>query len=291
MSWEELAVDYCALTLAVVLIWHPIRIPSGGGQWSAVNLAEEMKTLQYGEEVNFGVNPLALHQGFHIFKKIIQTLGHELIQMGGKKGVPMIVSFMDLPEVFKGLNIRFTPTERGNLEIEDVNLLVQKMGSRLVKRHTGRDLQHKSLSEIGAYIYQMSLPVEREEDPGPVMTVNKRRKTSTELGPRQMKNCGKDIINYVSKNMCVNDEDATPYIVAALKESRSADSLNTVSRSLFGNAFCNESDSVLDFISDHVSVRESLLLLPKRNIIFTDERNLSDGAKILKQLPSVYSRI
>ena len=106
-----------------------------------------------------------------------------------------------------------------------------------MKHHTGRDLQYKSLSEIGAYIYQMYLPVERKEDPGSVMTVNKRRKTSTELGPRQIKNSGKEIINYVSKNMCVNDEDATPYIVAALKESRTADSLNTISRSLFGNTY------------------------------------------------------
>jgi hypothetical protein len=98
-------------------------------------------------------------------------------------------------------------------------------------------------------------------DPGPEITVNKRRKISSELGPKQMSNCGKEIVNYVIQNVCVKDEDASPYLIAA----------RTISRSLFGCACQNESDSVFDFISDHVRVKESLLLLPKRNIIFTDE--------------------
>jgi hypothetical protein len=43
ISWRDLAMDFCALTLAIVLIWHPLRVPSGGGQWSANRLSEEMK--------------------------------------------------------------------------------------------------------------------------------------------------------------------------------------------------------------------------------------------------------
>jgi hypothetical protein len=271
MSEEDLAIDYCAVTVAVVLIWHPERVPLGGGQWSAAKLSEEMRTLQYGEEVNLQVNPLALHQGLHIFKKFIRLLGHDLIQMGGKKGIPMIASFMGLAEVFNGLNIKFFVSQRREMEVENVNLLVQQMAYKLVKRHCGRELQFKSLSEIAAYIYQKSLPVERELDPGPEILVNKRRKMSTQLGPRQMSNCGKEIVNYVIQNLCVKDEEATPYIIAALKDSRTLTSLDTISRSIFGVACRNESDSVLDFISDHVRVKESLLLLPKRNIIFTDE--------------------
>jgi hypothetical protein len=57
--------------------------------------------------------------------------------------------------------------------------------------------------------------------------------------------------------------------IAALRETPK--SLGTISRSLFGNAWSNESDSVLDFVSDHVRVKLSLLLVPKRNIIFADE--------------------
>ena len=81
---DALAIDYCALTLAVILVWHPTRIPPGGGQWSAKVLAAEMKLNEYGDSSNFTVNPLALHQGFHILKKSIRSLGHELVQMGGE---------------------------------------------------------------------------------------------------------------------------------------------------------------------------------------------------------------
>jgi hypothetical protein len=69
--------------------------------------------------------------------------------------------------------------------------------------------------------------------------------------------------------MCVKDGDASPYLIAALRET--ANSLRTISRSLFGCACQNKSDSVFDSISDHVRVKESLLLLSKRNIIFTDD--------------------
>lgn len=260
MSMEELAVDYCAMTLAIVLVWHPLRVPSGGGEWSASKLSEEMMSGQYGDDVNFSVNPLALHQGFHIFKKFIRILGHDLIQMGGKKGIPMIISFMGLPEVFNGLNIRFIHTTRKELRIEEVTLMIAQVAFKLIKRQTGRDLQFKSLSEIGAHIYQMSLPTERDTDPGPEVIVNKRRKTSRELGPKQLSNYGKEIVNYVFQNICIKDEDATPYVIAALRECRALD-----------DTYINKSDSVLDIISDHVRVKESLLLLPKRNIIFTDE--------------------
>jgi hypothetical protein len=84
MSEEALAINYCALTLAIVLVWHPMRFPNGGGQWSAAKLSQEMKILQYGEDVNFQVNPLALHQGFHIFKKYIRILGPD--SNGREKG-------------------------------------------------------------------------------------------------------------------------------------------------------------------------------------------------------------
>lgn len=269
MYWTELAVDYCALTLAVVLVWYPLRVPSGGGQWSASGLSEEMLKLQYGEEINMMVNPLALHQGLHLFKKFVRILGHELITMSGKKGVAMILSFMDLPEVFNGLNIKFCNTERDDMEMQDINVLIEQMGQRLVKRHSGRELHFKSLSELGAHIYQLSLPVDREVDSGHEVSVNKRRKTSSELGEKQMSNCGKEILNYVIDNLCVRSEDPTPYLIAALRGTQM--SRSTILRSIFGYACTDETDSVLNIISDHVSVKESLLLLPKRNIIFTDE--------------------
>jgi DNA-directed RNA polymerase subunit M/transcription elongation factor TFIIS len=155
----------------------------------------------------------------------------------------MISSFMGLAEVFNGFNDKFFVSRRKEMEVENVNLLVQQMAYKLVKRHCGRELQFKTLSEI-AYIYQKSLPVERELDPGPEIPDNKKRKTSTQLGPRQRSNCGNDTVNYVIDHLCVKDEEATPYIIAALKESRILTSLDTLSRRIFGVTCRNESDSV-----------------------------------------------
>jgi hypothetical protein len=109
------------------------------------------------------VNPLALHQGLNLFKKHNRILGHDLISMSGNKGVTLIVSFMDLPEVFNGLNIKIVVKERRHMEFTEVNSLLEQMGQKLTTRHNGRNLYFKSLSELGAHIYQMSLPVDQYE--------------------------------------------------------------------------------------------------------------------------------
>ena len=83
--------------------------------------------------MNVSVNPLALHQGLNLFKKYIRILGHDLISMSGKKGVTVIVSFMDLPEVFNGLNIKFVVKERRHMEFAEVNSLLEQMGQKWEK--------------------------------------------------------------------------------------------------------------------------------------------------------------
>ena len=114
------AVDYCTLTLAVVLVWHPVRIPPGG-QWSPDMLSSEMKNLQYGKLGNFVVNPLALHQSFHLFKKLItKVYGHELILKGRCMNIAVISEFMGLPEVQNGWDIKFIPGDRKSEELDAI---------------------------------------------------------------------------------------------------------------------------------------------------------------------------
>lgn len=272
---ETDALDYCALTLATVLVWHPLRVPSGGGQWSPEMISMEMKALQYGSMGNFVVNPFALHQSFHIFKKSIRLFGHDLIPMGGIRGVAMIAEFMDLPEVSNGWNIKFVESAR---EYSDLNVILGMIGEKakhLIKRLDRRELTFFSLTELGAAIFQRQLPVKRPavlalQEPGSVKT-NKRRKTSDELGQKQLSNCGKDIIGMIKRTTCVNDEDATPYLIAALTQSRSDAALDSISRSIFGSSSINDNDSVLLAIRHNPLVMASINLLPKRNIIFTDE--------------------
>jgi hypothetical protein len=113
-------IDYCAFTLSIVLIWHPLNAPNRGGQWSPDVLSAAMKKMQYGTEGNFVVNPLALHQSFHLFKKTIRSLGHELVQMGGRRNIPMIVEFMGLPEVSNGWDIKFVVGDCNHMELNEI---------------------------------------------------------------------------------------------------------------------------------------------------------------------------
>jgi hypothetical protein len=144
------------------------------------------------------------------------------------------------------------------------------MAAKIVKRYCGRCLHFKSLTELGASIFQRQLPVVRFvlEEPGP-SPVSKRRKTSSELGEKQMNNHGKSVVNMIVETICIKDEPATPYLIAAMK-TRSLSSLNSISKSLFGRDYIEDLHSILHHFTDDTRVIESLKLLPKRNIIFDD---------------------
>ena len=89
------------------------------------------------------------------------------------------------------------------------------------------------------------------------------------MGQKQLNNKGNDVVNMILENICVRNEAATPYLIAAMK-TRSISSLNSISRSLFGSDVEHEK-SVLRCICDNIRVVDSVSLLPKRNIIFTDD--------------------
>ena len=249
-------IDYCAFTLSIVLIWHPLNAPNRGGQWSPDVLSAAMKKMQYGTEGNFVVNPLALHQSFHLFKKTIRSLGHELVQMGGQRNIPMIVEFMGLPEVSNGWDIKFVVGDCNHMELNEIEFNIQEMAAKIVKRYCGRCLHFKSLTELGASIFQRQLPVVRfvPEEPGP-SPVSKRRKTSSELGEKQMSNHGKSIVNMIVETVCIKDEPATPYLIAAMK-TRSLSSLNSISKSLFGRDYIEDLHSILHHFTDDTRVIE-----------------------------------
>ena len=110
-SMDYVGVVYCAFTVATVLVWHPLECPNRSGQWSPTAIADAMKLREHGTDLNFSINPLALHQGFHLFKKSIRNYDHELIPMRSRD-VGMIPYSMDLPEVLHGWDIKFSIQKR-----------------------------------------------------------------------------------------------------------------------------------------------------------------------------------
>ena len=77
---EHIAEEYCALTVAAVIVWHPFQSSNKPGQWSPNSIADAMKLLQYGTDLNFSINPLALHQGLHLLKNKLEITGMSWFQ-------------------------------------------------------------------------------------------------------------------------------------------------------------------------------------------------------------------
>ena len=190
---DSLAREYCAYTAAIVIVLHPIVATLGLGQLSPNELSVEVNNSEYAASPNFAVNPLALHQGFHLFKKSIRKLGHEMIQMGCK-GIPSVAEFMNLPEAEIGWDIVFFHTDKRVLTNSEIMLEVKTTAHSFMSQK-GLMAQHSSLCEIGAALWQRQLPTCRPPPIIPIETPDivqhKRRKCSTELAGRQLSNCGK----------------------------------------------------------------------------------------------------
>ena len=268
---DYVGVAYCALTVAAVLVWHPLQCPRKSGQWSPIEIAEAMKLLQYGTDLNFSINPLALHQGLHLFKKNIRNYGHELISMRSRD-VGMIPSFMYLPEVLHGWDIKFMTQKRTTSVLSVLLEEIYGIAKMIMWSNYEEELQFKSLVEIGAFLWQQQLPVRRAtpmKEKIEAQTTHKRRKTSGELSSRQLSNCGKDILNMVSNSICVNNEDTIPYLAAAIRESRSLSSLDSVSKSIFGIEYKKNEIFMSNIVKD-IQIVQSVAELPNKYVTFSD---------------------
>jgi hypothetical protein len=187
--------------------------------------------------------------------------------------VGMISTFMDLPEVLHGWDIKFTIQKRTSSVLSVLLDEVYGIARKIMWSNYEEELQFKSLVEIGAFLWQQQLPVRRaaprQEEIVP-QTAHKRRKTSGELSSRQLSNCGKVILNMVSNSICVNNEDTVPYLVAAIHESRTLSSLDSVSKSIFGNS--NEINEIfMTNIVKDIRIIKCVSEIPNKYITFSDE--------------------
>ena len=91
---------------------HPWTEVDTRKQWNPEQLPLEIGAGPCGDSVNLTVKSEALHQGLYIFKRALNNLRREIVQMGGNKSVMNICSFMELPERRKGLNVIFVWLQR-----------------------------------------------------------------------------------------------------------------------------------------------------------------------------------
>lgn len=213
----SIAVEFCAFTLAIAVECRPSTVDDKRFQWSAEQLSLEIGASRWGKDVNFSISPAALHQGFFLFKKGLGDLSHELIAMGGKKNEIQIESFMGIPERSKGLNIIFSWSKASEANLDETLSNIRSTANRLLKASGYEESNYRSLGEVCGFLWQQKII----EDSKPLITpINKRRKSADQLGEKMLSQYGKQINEYITENICMNDEDSSEvYLAAAWKES------------------------------------------------------------------------
>ena len=266
---NSVAVEYCAKTVAIVLVIQPYLNFTARKQWDCYELANECENFQYGSLTNFTVNPKALHQGLFLFKKGIKLLGHELIAMN-TKGVFRIETFMGLPAISKGLDIIFLVDVDVHILLPEAELChkIYETSNYLLLKCNMEKSKYASLGEV---LGSMWLQRNREEAE---VTGYKRRKRGSELGPKMMSVYGKQVWDYVSDEICYDGEDPTIYLATAIKlnSPENLASLDSISKRIFENSQ-SEIEVHTNIISDF-RINECLMSFPKKNVTFTADEKL-----------------
>ena len=272
---ESVAHQFCAFTVAISLEWHPWTQFDSRTQWSPTALSLAIGEGPYGRHYNFNVNPEALHQGLYIFKKVLKRLKHELVPMGGMKNVMQIATFMDLPERSKGINIIFVWEQRSSTTMEEAMDKIRTTANFLLCGIEHRESDFRSLGELCGSLWQESILKKSATVNTPeileVTTMNKRRKSVDQLGSRMLSTYGQQINEFVTNNLCRDDDDTPgPFLIAALKASHTdLSTLQSISKNIFSSDVDTEVDSIYTEVINDRRVKDSISLYPKKNITFT----------------------
>ena len=273
---ESLAIEFCAFTVAIAVELHPWTEVDTRKQWNPEQLSLEIGAGPCGDSVNLTVDTEALHQGLYIFKRALNNFRHEIVQMGGNKSVMSISSFMELPERRKGLNIIFVWLQRSETATyEEILQKICNTANNLLLGCGYQKTRFRSLGELCGFLWQEKERAHKvflntpDTTGDPPATVNKRRKSADQLGPKMLTIYGKQILDYVSNNLSLGEDDPDElYLAAALKESKKRPSLlDSVAMNIFPTDGIDD-ESYLRVMGDQ-RVIDSIKLYPKRNITFT----------------------
>lgn len=249
----SLSIEICAFTVAIALVMKPYRPEAPKYQWSAVELACELRNI----DPNLRVDVLPLHQGLNIFKKPIESLSNTIVSMNSKD-IDRTEACMDRNAIRRGSDIIFIST---GLVIErtrqELILEILKMANFLLTKSFKVISNYSSISEIFGVLWLTHVDATDSES-------NKRRKLGAEIGERQMKHYGKQVYDYVSERTCAENESPSRYVEAGANYSQSKSTGDA--QRFRSNLFEEEDERDLQSILQHPSVIESIGKFPKKNI-------------------------
>ena len=140
-----------------------------------------------------------------------------------------------------------------------------KTANVLLKRTFSITSKYSSISEICGDLWLAQL-----RESSVVTTGSKRRKLGDELGGRQLIRLGNQVREYITENICVENESPFSYITAAVKLSisKNIENLDSIRKSIFDDDILEEEEDSIRILS-HSSVVDGLLDFPKQYIKFS----------------------
>ena len=261
----SISIEYCAFTIAIALEQFSLR--DGIKRWSVESIYDELAGMDNSEDHNFTMSILALHQGLNLFKNPIQSLGHKIVSMSAGKDQIKTLHFMDLPARARGSEIIFSIEQLTTVRTrQDMVVDIEKTANILLRRSFKVTSKYASISEIFGVLWLAELDVQSA-----IPSSNKRRKRGESLGNKQLNRYGTRVRDYITDNICAENESPSIFINAATKQSGSisAECLNDVRRSIL------EDEEDIIQIMTHPSVVDRLQDFRRKYIKFnTHEKDL-----------------
>ena len=221
----SLPVEYCAFMVAIMLSRYIIDVRKPNVQQSPEKIAENLNSLEFGLKGNFYVTAVALHHGLFIFKRALQSMGYEIIEMHGKE--KQLVDFFTLSSGKRGYDVKFPLLDGVSLPLdyteETLNNVV--LANRDLLLSMGNFMKSKFFScsslFLDLFVDIQTLVKQKDQTQAsflsPVTDVKrsifKVRKPIDDLSDRSIKNNGKRVLEYVES--LYGEEDAELYITAA----------------------------------------------------------------------------
>lgn len=221
----SLPVEYCAFMVAIMTTRFKLDSKVPNIQQSVEKIAEQLNSLEFGQKGNFFVTPTALHHGLFIFKRALESLGYEIIEMNGKE--KQLVDFFTLTGGKRGYEVKFPPFDVVSLapKYTEVSLNDAIVSNRdlLIFKANFMKSNYFSCSSLFLDLYVDIKKVVKEKEnneesflsPSTEVAIStfKIRKPINDLSERSIKNNGKRILEHVES--LYGSEDAELYITAA----------------------------------------------------------------------------
>ena len=177
-------------------------------QSSVESIVSKLNSLQYGDKGDFQVTRATLHQGIFLFKKVLQSLGYEVIEMHGKE--KQLQDFLDLPGGKRGYEVKFPNVAKSSSPLghtrNSLNTAILVNRNCILLRSNYEQSAFDSCSPVFIELFVDIAHVMKSHEKAdesfksPEVSLTKSsfkaRKRIDELSDRYIKNNGKRILHY-----------------------------------------------------------------------------------------------